>query len=243
MRLALVHARAETLELARYPSFVVPTLLFPALFFLLFAVPGARPFQADLLLASYAGFAFLGVAFFQFGVGIAAERASPWDAFVRSLPLRARTRLAGRVLSALLFATASGSVVVAVALATTPASLSAQEWIVLAWALVAGTIPFALLGIALGYLTSPKAALPIANVLYLVLAYLGSLWVRPGHLPPVVASVSPALPTRQWADVLRAAAIGDALPSTQVLALVGWTVAFGLLAAWAYRRDEGERYR
>src|SRR5438445_762922 len=44
LRLVLFHARAGTLELLRYPAFSVPTLAFPALFFLLFAAPRS---QAD----------------------------------------------------------------------------------------------------------------------------------------------------------------------------------------------------
>ena len=39
MRLVLLHARATTVELLRYPAFLVPTLLFPAVFFLFFVAP------------------------------------------------------------------------------------------------------------------------------------------------------------------------------------------------------------
>jgi ABC-2 type transport system permease protein len=39
-------------------------------------------------------------------------------------------------------------------------------------------------------------------------------------------------------------AVGDFKPSTLTLFMLGvWTVAMGLLAAWAYRRDEGRRFR
>ena len=55
MKLVLVHARAATLELLRYPAFSVPTLAFPALFFLLF-VASRDDRDATLLLASFAGF-------------------------------------------------------------------------------------------------------------------------------------------------------------------------------------------
>ena len=111
VRLVLVHARASTLELLRYPAFSVPTIAFPALFFLFFVAPRSDA-DPTLLLASFAGFAVLAVAFFQFGVGIAAEREAPWERFVRTLPLRARTRFAARVLSASLFGLASAALVV-----------------------------------------------------------------------------------------------------------------------------------
>ncbi len=242
MRLALVHARLETLALVRYPGFCVPTLAFPTMFFLFFVVPHADSGQPAELMATYAGFACLGVAFFQFGVGIAVDRASPWDSYVRTLPIGPATRIAGRVLSAAAFASSAAASVIALALATTDASLSARSWLFLAACLVGGTVPFSLLGIALGFIATPKAALPLANVLYLSLAYVGGLWTGPQELPSAIDELSVALPTREWADILSATARGASTAIGDIVALAGWTIAFASLAVWAYRRDEGARF-
>jgi ABC-2 type transport system permease protein len=232
------------LELLRYPTFSVPTLAFPALFFLLFVAPRSDT-DADptLLLASFAGFAVLGVSFFQFGVGIAAERESAWERFVRTLPVRVRVRFAARVLSAALFGLVSAALVVAAALATTDARLSALRWAALAGAVALGAVPFALLGIALGYWASPRSALPTANILYLVLAFLGALWTTPGRLPDSVTGVSPFVPTRQFGEVLWGATSGHLWRPRDWLLLGAWAAAFAGLAVWGYRRDEGRRYR
>jgi ABC-2 type transport system permease protein len=229
------------LELLRYPAFSVPTIAFPALFFLLFVAPRSDA-DPTLLLASFAGFAVLAVAFFQFGVGIAAEREAPWEWFVRTLPLRARTRFAARVLSASLFGVASAGLVVVAALATTDAHLTPIRWVALAVALTLGSLPFALLGIALGYWASPRGALPLANILYLVLAFAGGLWTTPAHLPDAVASVSPLVPTRPFGNVLWGAAEGHLWRPSDWLLLAGWAVVLGLVAARGYHRDEGKRY-
>lgn len=242
MRLVLLHARAATLELWRYPSFSVPTLAFPALFFLLFVAPRADA-DPNLYLASFAGFAVLAVAFFQFGVGIASERESPWELYLRTLPVRPQARFAARILSAGLFALASAALVVAAALATTSASLPAQRWAALALALLLGSVPFALLGIALGYWSSPRGALPIANLLYLLLSFLGALWTTPRHLPEAVRDLSPLVPTRQLGEVLWGATEGRLWQPREWLLLLGWSAAFAALALWGYRRDEGRRYR
>jgi ABC-2 type transport system permease protein len=241
MNVLVAHARLQALELLRYPAFVFPTIALPALFFLLFAVARADPADAEVFMALYAAFAVLGVAFFQFGVGIAAERASPWEVFLRALPAAPLTRFAARLVVGLSFAAAAALAVVVVALATTPAHLPAARWPLLAGALLAGGVPFGLLGIAIGYLTSPRAALPLANVLYLLLAYAGGLWTRPEALPVLVSRLSPYLPTRQWADLLTAVATGDR-PPPSVAGLGAYTVAFGLLALAAYQRDEGARF-
>jgi ABC-2 type transport system permease protein len=242
MRLVLEHARATTIELARYPAYLVPTLVLPTVFFLFFAAPAGAA-GASVRMATFAGFAAIGVAFFQFGVGIAVERVSPWETFLRTLPIGPGVRLGARVLSAGVFATAAAGLLLAVAVTTTPASLSVARWIGLVAALLVGTVPFALLGIALGYWAPARGALPIANLLYLALSYAGGLWIRPSRLPDGVAGISRFLPTRAFADVLIAPTIGGGIAWGAWATLVGFAALFAVCARWGYRRDEGRRYR
>jgi ABC-2 type transport system permease protein len=241
MTLLAAYTRVQLLELLRYPTFLVPTLAFPSMFFLFFVVPRTSADEADLFMASYAAFAVLAIAFFQFGVGVAIERVSPWEVFLRTLPARPLVRFGARVLAALVFAAAAAGIVIAVALLSTEASLPAARWPGFVATLLVGAVPFALLGIALGYWTTPRGALPIANILYLALSYLGAFWTTGEHLPGFVDAFSPALPTRQWAEALWAATEGHFDPWPWVwLAL--YAAGFAALAVWGYRRDEGERF-
>lgn len=243
MRLALAHARAETRQLFRYPAYSVPTLVFPALLLLLLGRAMERG-EPERLLAGFAATALLTIALFQFGVGIALSRTTPWETFLRTLPVSPAARLGGRVLSALVFAAGALVVVSVVAFTVHGARPEPLRFGALVALLLAGCVPFALLGIALGYLLPPRAAVPVANVLFLPLAIAGSLWTRPTpELPRSLDLVSQLLPTRSWIEVLDAVATGDSpLPLHHAAALLGWTVLFGVLAAWAYRRDEGERF-
>jgi ABC-2 type transport system permease protein len=242
MRLVLAYARAELLEYVRLLSFSLPTVLLPALFFVFFAVPRSRQLD-NLLMASFAAFGVLGVVFFQFGVGIAVERISPWQVYLRTLPAPAATRLAAKLLAAAVFAVASAGPVIVLALVLTSASLSADQWLRLVLALVAGSIPFGLLGLALGYWLNPKGALPIANILFLGLAFLGGFWTGVEALPDAIEAIGPLVPTRQWGEILWAPAQGLPWELENWLALAAFTLAFALLAAWGYRRDEGVRFR
>jgi ABC-2 type transport system permease protein len=242
VKLVLVYARTQIVELVRFPGFSIATLGFPPLLFVLFGLPRADR-HPEVLLASYAAFAVLGVGFFQFGVSAAIERATPWAAFVRTLPAPAGTRLAGRALAALAFATAAAAGLVVVAIATTSPALGTGQWLRLATALLLGSLPFVALGIAIAYWTSPKSALPVANILYMLLAYAGGLWTGPSELPAAVAAISPYTPTRQWGDVLWPAVAGTPWAWRHWLALAGYAAIFALVAAWGYRRDEGQKYR
>jgi ABC-2 type transport system permease protein len=242
VRLVWAHVRAEVLELLRYPSFSVPTLLFPGLLFLFFGVPTDGS-DENILMVSYAAFGVLAVALFQFGVGIASERASPWQVYLRTLPVSAGARFAARLLAAAAFAIASTGVVIAIALAFTSAHLGAVQWLRVSVALAYGTIPFGLLGLAVGYWLTPKGALPVANILFLGLAFLGGLWTGASALPDAVDRLSPFLPTRQWGELVWAPALGLGWELWPWCGLAAYSAAFGILAAWGYRRDEGLRYR
>jgi ABC-2 type transport system permease protein len=242
MRLALAHARFESLELLRLPSFIVPTLSFPALLYLIFGLPQPDE-RATFVMAVFTAFAVLGVAFFQFGVGIAVERGTSWQVFLRILPVRPAARLVARAISALLFGLGSAILVVAAALTLSSAQLEPGAWACLVVVLLAGGATFALLGVAIGYWFSPKGALPVANVLYLGLSYVGGLWMPTSELPELVRAVSPYVPTSYWSELVAAATTGSLGPAESWVALLAFGVAFAGLAVWGYRRDEGQHYR
>ncbi len=242
MRLALVHARATLLGLGRYPAFAIPTIVLPTLFFVLFGLPNSHA-PHRVIAASFAAYAVLTVVFFLFGVGIAGERDQPWESYLRTLPVRVRVRIAGRVLAGLVFAAAAAGLLLATAAAAGFANFGATGWARFLLALLGGGITLSLLGIALGYWVPAKGALPVANVLYLLFSYAGGLWTGPQGLPSAAQALAPFLPTRQWGDVLWPAVTGRPWRPEHWLALLGFACAFAGLAAWGYRRDEGQRFR
>lgn len=242
MRLVWTHARAETLQLLRYPSYSLPTLALPAVFLLAFG-RGLATAEPERLLAGFAATAVLMVTFFQFGVGIAVTRTTPWETFARTLPVGPGTRLAARVLSALAFASATVAVVGVVAISFEHARPSPASAAGLVAGLLLGAVPFAFLGIALGYLVPPRAAFPIANLVYLPLAIGGALWRPLEDAPRGVDVASQLLPTRNWIEVLTPLSTGDGrVPMRHLGALAAWGVAFAALAWLGFRRDEGERF-
>jgi ABC-2 type transport system permease protein len=243
VRIALAHGKTQTLQHLRAPGYLLPTLAMPGLFYFLFEGPDTEVRLVTFLMASYAMWAILGVAFFQFGVGIAEQRTTPWERFLRTLPLSAVQRLAGRVLSAALFAAAAAGLVIGEAHLINPVSVAADRWLPWILALGTGGVVMALAGIAIGYWASPRSATALATLAWLLLAYLGGLWQTPGELPSWAAEVSRYLPTRLWGEVTWAAVQGQAASLSDWLGLAAWAVGFAILAGWGYRRDEGTSYR
>jgi len=245
VRLSIVHAVIELLELVRQPGYWVPTILFPAMLFLFFGHsfrPGGTA-GANVVLASWAVYAVLGVAFYQFGVGIAQDRETPWGRFLKTLPASLAPRLAARVATALLFAVAAALLVGFVALAFLPIDLGFGQLASLLLALRSGGTVFAIFGIALGYAVPARASVPVANLVYLPLAFVGGLWIPPPALPEIVESFSRLTPTRHFAELAWAAVgIHESFPFTSLAVLTGYGVVFAGLALWGYRRDWSARY-
>jgi ABC-2 type transport system permease protein len=243
MSIALAHAKTQTLQHLRAPGYLLPTLALPGLFYFLFEGQDTDAGLVTHLMASYAMWAILGVAFFQFGVGIAEERTTVWERFLRTLPLAGLHRLAGRVLSAGLFAAAAAAVVIIEAHLINPVSVAGDRWLPWTLALLAGGVVVALGGIAMGYWVSRRAATALATLAWLLLAYLGGLWALPAELPSWTDAVSPHLPTRLWAELTWAAVQGQPTSLGDWLGLLAYALGFAVLALWGYRRDQGTSYR
>jgi ABC-2 type transport system permease protein len=236
------HVWIATIELVRLPAFSVSTVVFPTLLFMLFGLPNAHSAAAArVIVASYAGYAVIGVALFQFGVGIAQARTSAWEQYVRILAVGPVTRIAAQVLAAIAFSAVSvGVLMLAAVFAHVP--IERNMLVRLVPQLLLGGIPFALIGTTIGYWAGGRAALPIANLLYLPLALGGGFWIPPDELPRAIAVISPYLPTRNYGEVLWANALGTPVPIVAWLWLIGYTVVFGATALWGYRRDATANY-
>jgi ABC-2 type transport system permease protein len=245
MNKVVLNARIQLAELVRYPAFTVPSLGLPLISYFIFGMPQIKGDQttAAIILVAFASFAILGIAMFQFGVGIAADRASAWERLVRTLPSSAGTRFTARTLVALAFSLASLVPLLIAAIVFTPVQLAITTWLRVLAALLLGSIPLALLGIMLGYLLSERGALPVTNLIFLPLSYAGGLFgARTSELPGFAARVSPWLPTRQWSDLVVDFGLYGHFPVHQCLALGAYGCGFAALAVLGYRRDETRQY-
>lgn len=246
LRLTALHTRAQLLETVRVPIAVVGTVVFPTLTMLFFVVPqpfADDPAQATAATAQISLFAVMSVCLFTYGVGVAEDRALPWDSYLRTLPVGAGPRLAGRLLNGLAFALVSLVPLVVVAWLLTAAALPAGRLALTAGALALAALPMLGLGLWIGYGLSTKAALAVAQVLLLPLAFGGGLFLPPQMFPGWLDAVSTWLPTRAGRDLVVSATTGADLPATTWPVLAAWALLTAVLAVRAYRRDEGRRFR
>jgi ABC-2 type transport system permease protein len=243
--LTLTHARYLLLETVRVPVALIGSLFFPTAAMLFFVVPfsGDDPTAATYATASMVTFAVMTSNLFGHGVGVAADRALPWDAYTRTLPAGPGPRFAGRIIVGLVMTAASLLPVVVIAALFTEASTTPLGLLLGAGAALAAAVPFTLMGLAIGYGLPMKAALAVAQVLFFPLAFFGGLMSSPLDPPGIVRAAAPYLPTRGAVELLWAA-VADHSPDPRALIMLAvWTVALAGLAVLAYYRDQRQRFR
>ncbi|WP_273652747.1 ABC transporter permease [Cellulomonas fimi] len=245
--LALLHARLNFIETVRIPIAVLGNLLFPALALLFFVVPqravAEDPLVATAAVAQLGTFAVMSTCLFTFGVGVAEDRALPFDPYLRTLPAGAGPRLAGRVLNGVLWAYLALVPLVLIGALLTEAVLPVGRALAAVVVVPLVAVPFLLLGVAIGYRLSSKAAIAVVQATLFPLAFAGGLFLPPEAFPTWLDAISKALPSRAARDLAVQATTGYDAYAWAVPVLVGWTVLFAVLAALAYRSDEGRRFR
>jgi ABC-2 type transport system permease protein len=244
MALTLVHTRYLLLQTFRIPIALVGTMFFPAASMLFFVVPfaGDDPAGATLATGSMIVFSTMISCLFGFGVGVAEDRAQPWEAYTRTLPAGPLPRFCGRILSGLVITGLSALPVVVIAAVATEARVSLAGFLGAAAVLVVASIPFTLLGIAIGYAMPTKAALAAVQIIFFPMAFAGGLLTEPGRAPDVIERIAPFLPSRGAVELMWAA-VGDfRVDPVATVMLVLWTGSAAVAAVIAYRRDEGRRF-
>ncbi len=197
------HLKIRFVQLFKEPGYVVSTLIFPALFFLIFALPNAdTPDKARFLLGSFSVFAVLGVCFFQFGVHHAQELRTGWHRFLHTLPVPRCHLFLTQWFAALVCALLSAAVVYVTIEFSTDLEIEFTRWLQMVGVLILGAAPFALFSAALARWVSPTAALPTFNLIYILSSFAGGLWLPPNALPAKVETFSHYLPTRHLGEIL-----------------------------------------
>lgn len=239
----LREVRYEFLRLLRTPGFALPTLLFPPMFYVLFALllPMGRSGNwqaAHYLLATYTVFGVMAPGLFGFGATVAVEREQGWLRLKRAAPMPAGAWLLAKAVMAVAFALLVFAIMAALAAGAGGVRLPASAWLALAAVAGLGVLPFCAAGLWIGLVASAQAAPAIVNLVYLPMAFLSGLWFPLMLLPAPVQAMAPLWPAYHLGQ-LALAAVGQgsaSAPALHALALFAFGAAFAALAARALRR-------
>lgn len=246
----LKEAKYELLKLLRMPAYALPTLLFPAMFYILFGlVFGTKNSDGGIhmplyLVATYGTFGVIGAALFGFGTGVATERGQGWMLVKRASPMPPMAYIFAKTVACTTFGL--GIAVVLMLLGTFAGGIhfTPLQAVALMLVLGAGSVPFCAFGLAIGYFAGPNSAAPIVNLIYLPIAFCSGLWIPIDFLPGAMKTLAHWLPPYHLAQLaLRAIGAGGRGYLLEHVADLALSMAVAIvLARIGYQRDKGKLY-
>jgi len=241
--------KTEFLKLVRMKTYSVSTVLFPLMFYCFFGLAMGEyaphgMHMARLLLATYGAFAVMGAALYAFGVGVAVERGLGWLELKRASPMPPQAYFVAKAAVSMAFGALVVLLLFGLGAAAGGVRMPAERWLGMGAALVAGSVPFCALGLAIGNLAGANSAPAIVNLIYLPMAFLGGLWIPYEVLPPVFRSISPWLPSYHLGQIAlniqRGPAGGPVAQHWEALA--AFTLLFAGIAWLAHVRETEKNY-
>jgi len=169
------------------------------------------------------------------GIGVAEDRTRGWlrVKMVSATPIG--VSLAARVIAALPYALGVVLAMSAVSVLIAGPVLDLGTWLRLVAVLLVGSLPFALFGLAVGFVTSSNAAAAILNALLFPMVLASGLWIPLELMPGIIRAIAPFLPTYHLAELAKAQLTGA--PAFGHLLAVLLTTAVGALVAGAAYRN------
>lgn len=239
-RIYLLETRSEFLRVLRTPGSAIPLILFPLMFYAFFGVMLAKGehgmAQSLYALAGLGSFGVITPGLFGFGAGFALDRGLGWLQVKRASPMPPAAYLLAKLGMSSLFALIITLSLFCMAAFLAHVRLEPAQWSLLAATLVLGNLPFCAMGLAVGAWAKPQSAPAVVNLIYLPMSFMSGLWMPLPFLPLFMQKIALFLPAYHLGR-LAYSIVGvqpdAALP--HVLALLGFSIGFLLVAARGYR--------
>ncbi|HYA68294.1 MAG TPA: ABC transporter permease [Acidimicrobiales bacterium] len=236
--------RFEVLRLLRNVRYVGITVGFPVVFYLLFlndehpAAQIAGTTWRTYFMVSMASFGAMVAALNASGTRLAAERASGWTRQLRVTPLPAWSYVSTKIAAAMVIVLPVIVLVELTGFLFGGVRLGTGVWISLAAVLWVSSLPFASLGVLVGFVASSETAYPLVTALMFLLSFFGGLFNPVRSLPVVLRHVAVFLPTYHHAALGWAVVAGRPPDLVDVGVLLAYAVVLGLAVTWRHRVEE-----
>lgn len=245
MRTLAPYVRFEVGRVARSWKFVVVTVGFPLAFYLLFLgnhgagqrVDGGVPWRTYLMVAM-CSFGAMVAALNAAGGRLSVERANGWARQLRVTPLPGWSYLATKATVSMVVALPVVVLMEVVGAAAGGVRLSAAAWVGLAALMWVTALPFAVLGVFVGYAVHPETVYPTITGLMFLLGYFGGLFTPVSSLPSALRAVARGLPSFQHAALGLDLVRGSTMDAVSWVVLAAYAAGLGAIVLWRHRVDE-----
>ncbi len=233
----------EARRALRNPRSLFFTVVFPVVLFLIESsvfgnsnVPDAKITYTVYLMASFGAYGGF-MACLNGGARTAVERSQGWQRQLRLTPLTPRAYLIGKAAVAQAVALPPIALVALVAGLFEGVHLSASTWALTIVGTWLACIPFAVLGLLVGQLSTAENMQVYTSSLMILLGFLGGILFPVTLFPTWLANVAKVLPSYWLADIGRGPTVGYDQLGTALVVLAVWTVVLSIAVSRRYQRD------
>jgi ABC-2 type transport system permease protein len=237
----VTYLRMEIIRLLRNRRVLIFSILMPAI---LLGVIGGLYKQDSLNGANVAAYIMVSMGLFgsmsgAIGSGgtISVERGIGWNRQLRLTPLAPRSYLLTKVVLSMIMALPPLLVTYVVGAVSLGVRLPAHTWVTIAIASWLGALPFAALGLVIGYLAKPDSVQQVSALLYMLLALFGGIWVPAEQMPDLMRRIAEWTPAYWVGQVARSPLFHQAMSMHAIWILLAWTAVFGMIAVRRFRAD------
>lgn len=238
----------ELRRLMRNRRYLVFTFGFPVLFYALFLKSAghggstaiAGTVWRDYSMVSMASFGAMIAAFNAGGARLAGERSGGWVRRLRMTPLPSWSYVATKLATGITLALPVIVVVELLGAAYGHARLSAGTWAEVTLLIWIGALPFAALGVLIGFLASSDTIYPLTSALMILLAFFGGMFNPVPTLPSGLRTLAKAMPSYNLAALGWGVLAGRGPGLVHAGILAGYLICFGVLVSWRYRADQAQ---
>lgn len=240
--------RFEVLRLVRNLRYVGITVGFPVVFYILFlhdehpASQIAGTTWRTYFMVSMASFGAMVAALNASGTRLAAERASGWTRQLRVTPLPGWSYVSTKIAASMVIVLPVICVVELTGFLLGGVRLAASTWAVLTMVLWVSALPFASLGVLVGFVASSETAYPLVTALMFLLSFFGGLFDPVRTLPVVLRHVADFLPSYHHAALGWAIVAGRTPGLVDIGVLLAYAIALGLAVTWRHRVEESRAF-
>jgi len=246
----LKEAKYEFLKNLRLRVYTASVISFPLMFYVLFGlVLNAKAAISGMgvptyMIATYGTFGVIGASLFGTASGLASDRGLGWLQVKRASPMPPFAYFVAKIIHSMIFSAIVVLLLLALGVSFGGVRMPLSETAKLVGTLVAGSLPFSAMGLAIGYFVGPNSAPSAINLIYLPLSFCSGLWVPYMFLPKLVQHIALALPPYHLSQL----ALGTVGAGFHQSTATHWEVllAFTLIclgvARIGFQRDQGKLY-
>lgn len=200
-------------------SFFISSFVLPLVFYFLYNLMFQRgdvdgSSWAKYSMVSMISFGIMGNAIGSFGIQVANHQKNKWYEYLKVSTIDEKIYSISKVLAYLILTFFFIIFFFIFAYFYQGVSLTLQQYFLLVLSLTVGSIVFLILALVIGQMKD--SAQPIGNLIYLLLSFLGGLWIPIASMPSFMRDFASVLPSYSYAH------LGWKILSEQTVSLFDW---------------------